>query len=555
MLSVIFNWIYIGVTTFILGYGFSGLLSRCLGYSLKRLDSIFMTGLVIATVYAQLFSLFYKVGALANIVMLVGCVVITCIFRKQLFQDLGSFWNNTGTIRKWVVLIVFLLWAFLGCQGFMHYDTGLYHAQSIRWIEEYGVVKGLVNLHTRLAYNSSLFAVSALYSMKFLLGRSLHDVNGWIAFLLTLSVLDLGNAWKRKKLNMSDFASIASIYYLTMIHEEVISPASDYATMCMVFYIIIKWLRQLEQEDAKNPIPYGLLCVAGVFTMTLKLTTGLILLLTIKPAYDLLKAKKWKDIAFFISCGMIVLAFWMTRTVLISGWLLYPFSGIDLFSVDWKLPVAEVNLDAACIKAWGRGIYNAYLVNTPLKEWWINWFRTILSRTEKLIILGDMGTLAVFVLFAGWALLKKQKKYLDLLLVLFTVECSYVFWQLNAPLPRYGYAYMLLPLSLCGGFLVSRLKNDMLVRCIVVICGLYKLWGIGQYATTVMADTSIYGWQLSYTDYEVVEFCVDDQVFYAPAELTDQTGYEAFPGSYGVHDDFALRGKDLKDGLRRIEQP
>ena len=44
----------------------------------------------------------------------------------------------------------------------MHVDTGLYHAQAIRWIEEYGVVCGLGNLHSRFAYNSAAFALCAL---------------------------------------------------------------------------------------------------------------------------------------------------------------------------------------------------------------------------------------------------------------------------------------------------------------------------------------------------------------------------------------------------------
>lgn len=61
----------------------------------------------------------------------------------------------------------------------MHYDSDLYHAQSIRWIEEYGVVPGLGNLHERFAYNSSFFALSALFSMKFLCGTSMHTMSGF----------------------------------------------------------------------------------------------------------------------------------------------------------------------------------------------------------------------------------------------------------------------------------------------------------------------------------------------------------------------------------------
>lgn len=93
---------------------------------------------------------------------------------------------------------LFLLWGYFTSRGYIHYDSDLYHAQSIRWIEEYGVVKGLGNLHERFAYNSASFALSALYSMKFLLGKSLHTLSGFFAFLLSLTAMDVTAAWRRK---------------------------------------------------------------------------------------------------------------------------------------------------------------------------------------------------------------------------------------------------------------------------------------------------------------------------------------------------------------------
>ena len=89
-------------------------------------------------------------------------------------------------------------------------------------IEEYGVVPGLGNLHVRFAYNSSMFALSALYSMKFVLGQSLHGISGFFALLLSISVLDIMESWKEKHFRMSDYARIAAIYYLSMICDEVV---------------------------------------------------------------------------------------------------------------------------------------------------------------------------------------------------------------------------------------------------------------------------------------------------------------------------------------------
>lgn len=51
-----------------------------LHYRIQGMDSILMTGVVVLSVYAQMFSLFYKVGALANSILLAACIVILFFF-------------------------------------------------------------------------------------------------------------------------------------------------------------------------------------------------------------------------------------------------------------------------------------------------------------------------------------------------------------------------------------------------------------------------------------------------------------------------------------------
>ena len=58
-----------------------------------------------------------------------------------------------------------------------YFDTGLYHAQAVKWINEYGTVPGLGNLHHRLAFNSSWFYFSAFFDMLAFDGKTSHLVN------------------------------------------------------------------------------------------------------------------------------------------------------------------------------------------------------------------------------------------------------------------------------------------------------------------------------------------------------------------------------------------
>ncbi len=284
MLSVCLIFLYLLVSTYIAGFLILSVVGHVFGkpqggYGLTvRSDSCIMAGLVFVTVYAQFFSLFYKVGLLANVLFLIACIAAGAVFRRELAERIKGLWHSVPAGRKAGLLFLFLLFAYGASRGVIHYDTGLYHAQSIRWIEEYGVVKGLGNLHCRLAYNSSAFSLSAFYSFSFLGGQSYHCVAGFMALLLAAVCSRITEALKRKRLLLSDIARIIGIYYLMIIFDEMVSPASDYFMVLTVFYIVICYLDLVEKGE-ENWIPFGLLALLCVYTVSLKLSAALIVLL------------------------------------------------------------------------------------------------------------------------------------------------------------------------------------------------------------------------------------------------------------------------------------
>ncbi len=550
MLAVLLNWIYIFATTFCLGGGFAVLCGKLFNYRIKRMDSLLMAGVIIATVYAQLFSFAGGVGLAANLVLAAICALAALLCRRELGTYITQGWKAYGISKKILLLLLIVLWAFFTSRGYIHYDSDLYHGQSIRWIEEYGVVPGLGNLHERFAYNSSSFALSALYSMKFLTGESLHACNGYFAVILTLTALDITRSWKRKRFTLSDLARVGAVYYLTTITNEVVSPASDYCIMCVVFFVVIKWMDLLEEEE-KDIAPFSLLCVAGVYALTLKLTAGLILLLLIKPACGLIREKRLKEICLYLAMGLAVAVPWFARTVMISGWLIYPFPQLDLFSVDWKMDPAAIEVDAAQISAWGKALYNIQLLDTPATQWIPNWFINTLSAMEKILILGSAVCIPIFLVSACHVFIKKRWKDLDILLVLGMLNCSYLFWQFSAPLMRYGYAYVLLIDFMTVGWLLIRLnwnRLQSLVYFCILLYGVYKIFALGGYIYGCRLQ-DYYIWQADYGTYELESYEIEGITFYKPV-MGDRTGYDMFPAA-PTQPDLELRGEGLKDGFRK----
>lgn len=549
MLTILLNWAYMLFTCFCIGFFFAWSAEKALRYSVKRLDSILMAGLVMATVYAQTVSLFCRVGIEANVALTVASIAGCIALRRRMWVFLKENFSRASLARKLLVPAAFLLWSFFSSRGYMVPDMDLYHGQSIRWIEEYGAVKGLGNLNSRFGYNSSLFAVSALYSMKFLLGRSLHAVNGFIAFVLTLAIFDFGEAFRRRRMWLSDYARAGAAYYLTLICDEVIAPSSDYATMCTIFFIVIKWLSQLEREEEQERghiAPYALLCVAGVYALTLKLSAGLILLLTVKPACMLIKEKRWREIAFYLGLGLAAAVPWMARTVVITGWLFFPFASLDLFSVDWKIiDEGLIRSDAYLIKAWARTAN--VLEDTSLRSWFPHWFQTALSPMEKLLIVADFLSCAEIAVIVALTFIKKRWERLDVLLVMISVGGSYLFWQFVAPMVRYGYAYMLLLAAIAGGYVLEKTKRAEIVYLGFCLYGIYKLYACCSYTYSALLAPN-YIWSETYGRYELESTEIKGITFYY-SPFGGSTGYEAFPAS-SVDPEIELRGDCLEEGFR-----
>lgn len=552
MLVVLLNWFYVTITVYGLGIGVAVFVKKALGYRIKNMDSLLMAGLVAACVYAQFFSLIYKVSFFCNVVM-VGAAIFILVWNRQTVREhLYDVWYGTTRKRKLVVLVLVLVWAYFSSRGYIHYDSDLYHAQSIRWLEEYGVVPGLANLHERFAYNSASFALNALYSWAFMLPQSLHTISGYHALILSVAVLDVAKSVKRRKMAVSDFGCVAAIYYLTTITEEVVSPASDYSIMCVIFWIVIRWLRLLEADEEagglQGIVPYALLCVVGCYAVTLKLTAGLVLLVLWKPASYLIREKKWKDIGIYIAMGLLVVAPWMIRTVVISGWLLYPFSALDLFSFDWELPRELVDYDSACIKAWGKALYDASRADAPMREWFGNWFTTTLSGTEKILILADIVCIPLMFIIGLWGLLKKNALLREYFFVLLAMSASFLFWLSSAPLMRYGYSHVLLMVFITAGVVLKRGRLNYFVFFVFCAYGVYKMFTQIDYIVDTV-PSPYYVWQQDYNTYDLNKYEVEGITFYSPVS-GDRTGYEEFPAS-PRSESFRLRGESLEDGFRQ----
>ena len=567
MLTVFINWLYIFFITSLLGYGGYLLFKKVTKINISiTLMGCLVTGIVLSTVYAEFFSIFHKIGFLANVILLVICISIFAFQHKVIIQNSIAFIKklfSKKNICSSTLLYLFMiaLFAFYTSRGAIHTDTSLYHAQAIRWYEEYGVVKGLGNLQWHFAYNTSYLAFAALFSMRFIFGTSLHCTTGYLAVMFCIwAIAQLKDFFKRNS-HIGDFICIGILVYALVNITGSVSPASDYATMFMALYLMARWAKEIESSTPDTDV-FSLLSVLAVYVCTLKLSAGMLVLLAIYPAVLLIKDKKVKSILLYLGMGIITLAPFIIRNIIISGWIVYPFAAIDLFNVDWKVPVQYVTIDSNQIKVWARCLYDAKLIDLPISEWGPIWWGNQ-ERYAQMLILANILSICLSFISLCHKLIKKEKLNINVLLLFTTTILCLISWFLLAPFIRYGLAFLIAIPGMALGIWLSNKKTGfygLVSGGIVFLMFFTVIPYLDHYFNDDLVFISQYArdpYYIVQRDYETSDMDTYDMngvTIYCPKD-GQITGYQYFPASsydYMIKCT-ALRGDDIKNGFKNIE--
>lgn len=551
MLTVIGSWIIIFAAASIMGFSTLQVIGKKIEVC-KQLDVILVMGLMIITVYAQCFSIFYKVGLKACFYLFIfGMVAFFIILRKKKtdFKILVRYISSISK-KNWIIFILCVVFTALWtAKTPVHYDTYLYHAQAIRWIEEYGCVRGLGNFHNRIAYNSAFMPLQALFSLKWLTGQSLHTMNGFLCCFFLYYSVATNHILSKNNMKLSDFFKVAVIIYIYLNRVLMSSPCSDFLPLLLVLYISIKWSELVEQE-IEDQRAYLLIGLIGIWAVTVKLSTAPCIFLIFFPLFIVFKRKRWKWLLLFCGLSLLITLPWLVRNVIISGYLVYPYGQIDLFPVDWKMPMSVLKCDYAEIMAWGRELKDVALFDKPFTSWLPIWFEAQEIGYQFLIIIGTLSACAVAGVVIYRMIKARGRKYVVLEI---SVLLGLASWLFSAPLMRYGCVYLIQPVCLVLFYILGLWKKaEKCIRIIlctfITLCFMFFLRGYGHIDGELVLTQKEYEWR------ETQEIEWNGIKVYVPTE-GDQCGYEAFPGTpyLKLLDLIELRGNTIKEGFRPSE--
>lgn len=415
------------------------------------------------------------------------------------------------------------------------------------------MVPGLGNLHMRLAYNSAFMCLQALFSLGWLLGQSLHSLNGFFCLAALVYAAFTVRLWGEKSLRVSDLLQCVTVVYVMQKSYDLASSGTDIEAMLLILYILTKWAGFWE-EGEKDGALYGFLCVLSVYAVTVKLSAASTVLLALYPLYLFIKEKNGKAVTAHVAAGVFVLAPWLIRNVIISGYVVYPYAGIDLFHPDWKMDAAVLYEDSLDIKMFARGLRSAAEYDNSLTGWVPGWFLSQ-NMGNRIVLLAGVICIPV-LLYLLVRSFRKREYALTALISAGLVNLA--FWFFSAPHMRYGgpYIYILVVMTLgtlAGsgrmGFSGAGIK---ILRIAAVAVLLFYALPYGWKVTEIpQMEAKAFIRQPDYLAWPATQYPVENVHIWMPDE-GDLIGYFAFPATSQKKqlETLVLRGESFKEGFQ-----
>ena len=338
-----------------------------------------------------------------------------------------------------------------------NFDSGLYHFQSIRWVNEEPIVFGLGNLHWRLALNQSYFGFLALLNLTPFWNKG-YAAGGVCLLVLTLATLietGLGQAVRWRLI-----FGAGLLVFLGFVAGSIANPSPDNAVALLEVVIFLLLFRSLQSSviasaDARRDrTAVFLLCVTVtcVKFSSAAFALGCIAVLS----FDLLRTRALRRVLTPQSIFLVAIlgSVHLARGFILSGAPFFPATWLGAWQLEWAVPIGVARMETTLIQTWAK-VPGADFSEVVSMGWtWVfGWFGR--QGYGSLAMLGS-GILLMLVNLARLRQGPKSNPDRAQLMLYVPTAVAIGFWFLTAPDVRFLGAvlvlFFLLSIYLAAGF-------------------------------------------------------------------------------------------------------
>jgi len=366
MVLIAISWIYISFTTVNLGFAFDKILR------LKTSDFVILSfhGLLATTILGSIWAIFGRINFEFHLALLTVNVTAFWSYRFEVISVYKDFWKTISNLQKKIkillVVITSLIIAQCAALPFI-IDNETYYVQTIKWLNEYGFVKGLANLHIFLGQTSGWHITQSIFNFSFLY-ENFNDLSGFC--------LLLGNIYAFIKLN--DYFKNGNKLWLAigffpiynaLLFQFISAPSPD-----MAIYVIslILFFQFIDNFDNPKPEIINTLFVLCFFLLYIKPTSVVILLIPMIFIFGNYRkhVSRWLAVTFV---GFIIFALFIIKNTIITGYPLYPTQLISALNTDFAVPKELINYYFTEAKLYGFFLTGTEFHSMTNSEIFIKW--------------------------------------------------------------------------------------------------------------------------------------------------------------------------------------
>ena len=326
-------------------------------------------------------------------------------------------------------------------------DALLYHIPYSKMLNEYKIIIGSSNIHSRFGHISIFQYISSFFV------NNIFSTNGLLLPASLLTSFFFIFIYKKFNENFKNIKTRLSSYFIFLILIYSFYSFNRYSgwgndAQVHIFYLL-SIIYLLDYSNNKYSLSiFKKISLICLFTFLIKpfyiisLIAPFIIYVSIRKKFIILRSK-------FSVFSFLFIGLWFFKNVLISGCLIYPLSSTCNSNISWFN--SDTELESQNGEAWAKDWVNRADKNLNHEEY-IKDLRWVLiwSKNHLLVVKEKIVPVIIFILFNILffyfvkCLRSKNKKYNDnfYLLILFINFLGVLIWFLKFPIYRYGSSYI-----------------------------------------------------------------------------------------------------------------
>lgn len=326
MLLIFISWLYIFFASINLGFCANKI------FGIKNQNFVITTflGLLTSTVFASFWAIFGRINIEFHCFLLILNLLIFIKFKSHIKLIYNSFYqefqNLNTTLKFFLIGITTLIIA--QCSSIPYViDNESYYIQTIKWLNEYGFVKGLGNLHIFYAQTSGWHIAQSAFNFSFLY-KNFNDLSGFCLLLGNLfAIFKLNEYFSNDNKNylIIGLLPLANVFFFQFIS----APSPDIPIYILTFIVFFYFIENFKNTTFET---FNLITFLVLFALFIKVTSVALLLLPLLLLIINFKSyfPKLLPITIF---GLLILSIFIIKNSLLTGYPLFPFTRIESNSI------------------------------------------------------------------------------------------------------------------------------------------------------------------------------------------------------------------------------